>query len=299
MISSAIGNARPFNLQQKYLDYCPRILEHPSVTFEDRKVVAEIQLYHATLRLQADTQQMQLPELEYEELERWKLSWAPLLSMPFLAPSPPTALTNNKTANDQSQTLNLNLLFCQLLLHRTASASLHSDTETLAVTSLDTSRLIVSKFLQSPYPTALGSIDQIYFIVGYAALTLCDFNIIDPLIDQLQSFLMHLSPNEDHISYRFSCIISEFKRRYNERSRAAADAVIKRSSPFTSAVEQGQFIPELIDLPDAGVDAGGGFAGVEQFVPSGFLPAYSIAGGTVFQNLAVDVGLAGGVGAGS
>lgn len=85
--SSAIGNARPFNLQQKYFDYCPRILEHPDATFEDRKVVAEIQLYHITLRLQNDTQQMQFSESEYEELERWKMAWAHLLSKPSISPS--------------------------------------------------------------------------------------------------------------------------------------------------------------------------------------------------------------------
>lgn len=107
---------------------------------------------------------------------------------------------------------------------------------------------------------------------------------------------MHLSPNEDHIAYRFSCIISEFKRRYNERSRAAADVIIKRSSPFTPVVEHGSFIPELIGLPDGCAGGSGGFAGVEPFVPSGFLPAYSI-GGAAFQNLAVDVGV--GVGTGS
>lgn len=86
--SSAIGNARPFGLQEKYLEYCPRILEHPSATFADRKVVAEIHLYHITLRLQSDNQ-TQFREGGYEEIERWKMNWVHLMGKPPLAPSRP------------------------------------------------------------------------------------------------------------------------------------------------------------------------------------------------------------------
>lgn len=78
--SFAIGNARPFNIQQRYLDHCPRILEHPSATSEDGKVVAEIQLYLITLKIQKTSQRMQYADSEYEEIERWKMEWAHLLS---------------------------------------------------------------------------------------------------------------------------------------------------------------------------------------------------------------------------
>lgn len=78
--SFAIGNARPFNLQQKYLDHCPRILEHPGATFDDGRIVAEIQLYSITLSLQNNNQRMQRGDIEYEEITRWKEEWAHLFS---------------------------------------------------------------------------------------------------------------------------------------------------------------------------------------------------------------------------
>lgn len=86
LFSFAIGNARPFNLQERYLDHCSRILAHPNATFEDGKVVAEIQLYATTLKLQSDTQRMRFAECEYEEIERWKMEWAHLLSKFCLSP---------------------------------------------------------------------------------------------------------------------------------------------------------------------------------------------------------------------
>lgn len=78
--SFAIGNARPFSLQQKYLDHCSRILEHPGARFDDGKMVAEIQLYAVTLTLQNNNQRMQRGEIEYDEIERWKADWVHLFS---------------------------------------------------------------------------------------------------------------------------------------------------------------------------------------------------------------------------
>jgi hypothetical protein len=75
-------------------------------------------------------------------------------------------------------------------------------------------RLILSKFMQVRFPLALGLIDQVYSIVAYAAITLCDYNISDPLIDQVRALLLHLAPSGDHISYRIACIIAEVQRRY-------------------------------------------------------------------------------------
>lgn len=156
----------------------------------------------------------------------------------------------------------------------------------MAPNILDKSRLIISNFLQSPFSSALAAVDQIYFIVSYAALTLCDFNLMDPLIDQLQSFLMNLAPNEDHIAYRFSYVIAEFKRRYHDRAVSASafdPPVAVKGSPFTDGVNHHQFIPSLLDtLPES-------YASMEQFVP-GFWPTYSLAG-ALFQDAAMDVGI--------
>lgn len=78
--SSAIGNGRSISIHPQYLDQCPRILKHPRATSEDGKVVAEIQLYRITLRLQRSQQRLLLAESEYEEIERWKMEWAHVFS---------------------------------------------------------------------------------------------------------------------------------------------------------------------------------------------------------------------------
>lgn len=78
--SSAIGNGRSTSIHPQYLDQCPRILEHPRATSEDRKVVAEIQLYRIILKLQRCQQRLLLADSEYEEIERWKMEWAHIFS---------------------------------------------------------------------------------------------------------------------------------------------------------------------------------------------------------------------------
>ncbi|RAH85641.1 transcriptional activator of proteases prtT [Aspergillus japonicus CBS 114.51] len=248
----AVGNARPFHIQPRYLDHCPRILEHPGATLDDAKVVAEIQLYLITLRLQSNGGRMRVADTKFEEIERWRAEWAHLFG-------------TNEIANAAGEqfTLELSLWFCQILLYRT-SMRFSPGSDTLASEVLQTSRLMLSKFLQIRYSSALSLVDQAYFMVGYAALNLCDFNLMDPLIEQVQMFLLHLSPNEDHIAYRFSCMIVEFKRRCAEGSdpatTAAAAAVAaataaKASSPLSSfgetrkmSMEQtASFLPPMVD----------------------------------------------------
>lgn len=67
-------------MQPQYLDHCSRILDHPRATPEDGRIVAEIQLYRITLKLQNSSQRLRFSETEYEEIERWKMEWAHLLS---------------------------------------------------------------------------------------------------------------------------------------------------------------------------------------------------------------------------
>ncbi|PYH40359.1 transcriptional activator of proteases prtT [Aspergillus saccharolyticus JOP 1030-1] len=271
----AVGNARPFHIQQRYLDHCPRILEHPGATLDDAKMVAEIQLYLLTLRLQSNGARMRVADTRFEELERWKAEWAHLF------------------AGEQS-TLELSLWFCQILLQRTAMR-FNPSSDTLASEVLQTSRLVLSKFLQIRYTCALSLVDQVYFMVGYAALNLCDFNLMDPLIEQVQMFLLHLSPNEDHIAYRFSCMIVEFKRRCAESSdpataaaaaAAAAATAAKASSPVSSfgetrkmSMEQtAPFLPPMVDTMIEGY-------GFEQLMPE-VLPQ-SFPGESMLNEMAV------------
>lgn len=163
-------------------------------------------------------------------------------------------------ANGERLNLELSLWFCQLLLHRTA-ARLQPDSERLVSEICRSARLIISKFLQTPFSATPGLIDHVYFIVAYAALTLCDYNLSNPLIDQARTFLLHLAPNSDHLAYRIACIISEMQRRYSE-----AAALSTGTNPASSAAEvmkdalfgaphpsRGENIDLAHLIPDAGV----------------------------------------------
>lgn len=114
-----------------------------------------------------------------------------------------------------------------------------SETERLALEVTQLSRLIVSRFLQVPLPTALGFIDHMYIILGYAALNLCDFNALDPLIENIQLYLLRLSPNENHITYRYSCMIADFKQRCTESQMSFGDTrkvPAEQMRPFAGAM---------------------------------------------------------------
>lgn len=114
--------------------------------------------------------------------------------------------------DDQSIPLKLGFWFCQLLLYRT-SLRAQPDWEKLVGEVIKSARLIVSTFLQVHPHAAVDFIDHIFVIAAYAALTLCEIDLTDPLIDQIQIQLIHISPNEEHIAYRFACVIHEVKRR--------------------------------------------------------------------------------------
>jgi hypothetical protein len=219
------------------MDQCPRILEHAAATPEDGKIVAEIQLYRIALKLQHSQHRLQFAEAEYEEIERWKMEWAHLLSKTSLPPPIPALNHPNiqPPANNEDSTLDLNLWFCQLLLHRTATR-LQPDSDRLTPEICGTARLIISKFLQTRFSTAPSLIDHVYFIVGYAALTLCDYNLTDPLISQVRGFLLHLAPSGDNLPYRIACIVGEVQRRYSEATAVVATAE-HASLPSSSPVD--------------------------------------------------------------
>ncbi|CAG7943458.1 unnamed protein product [Penicillium olsonii] len=207
-LHSALANGRSVNIQPQYIDQCPRILENAGATPDDGRIVAEIQLYRIALKLQHSPHRLQFAELDYEEIERWKMEWAHLL------------------ASTEDSSLELNLWFCQLLLHRTATR-IQLDSDRLVPEICGNARLVISKFLQTSFSSAPALIDHIYFIVGYAALTLCDYNPSDPLINQVRGFMLHLAPSGDNLSYKIACIVGEVQRRYSE----ASTVVSENSSP--------------------------------------------------------------------
>jgi hypothetical protein len=211
---------------------------------------------------------MRVSDIEYEELERWKVDWAHLLSK-----SPPIPLhdtdPNLPPDGEENSTIELNLWFCQILLHRTAM-KFQFDTERLSLEVIQLSRLIVSKVLQARLSTALGFIDHVYVILGYAALNLCDANTLDPLIEDIQMYLLRLSPNERHITYRYSCMIADFKQRCAESQLAFGDAQARKADaeqmqlvhPLVNAMGDGcppwsQIIPDFVaqSYPDGMFDS--------------------------------------------
>ncbi|KAL1857376.1 hypothetical protein Plec18170_003500 [Paecilomyces lecythidis] len=229
-------------------------------------MVAEIQLYTITLSLQNNNQRMQRGEVDYEEIERWKSDWVHLFT------------------DESHSTLNLGLWFCQLLLYRT-SLKLRPDCEGLLSEILKSSRSILSRFLQIQPYLAVDFIDHVFFVVDYAALTLCEFNIMDPLIDQIQAFLIHLSPNEEHIAYRFACIINELKRRSTQI--VPQQPCMTKTEQFEDsrrvASENTEFMSSLMDtMPE-------GYGSLEQLL-AGFVPSQPIPG-PIYENIPMNTGM--------
>lgn len=284
--SSALGYGRAVNVQQHYLDHCSRILDHPRATPADGQIVAEIQLFRITLKLQHTPQRLRFAETEYEEIERWKMEWAHLLSA---HPSKPIHTPHLTTAANDQSTLELSTWFCQLLLHRTAN-NLHHETDRHVHEILSNARLIITRSLQTRFSAAPGLIDNLYHILGYATLTICDYNPSDQLIDQVRSFLLHLTPNSDHIAYRIAYIVSEMQRRYgtpgtDPQPSPGAD-VLKNTifgppsqPPRSESIDLSHLIPESGSM-DTMVDTYGCF---EQLLPSGYVSQQGYSSSSLFQ----------------
>jgi len=83
--SYSVGNNRPCNLQQKYLDQCPRILGFPQAhMIGDGRLVAEIELYTILQDLLQNTQYLRFGETRHEPINQWRSKWKNLFSMPCL-----------------------------------------------------------------------------------------------------------------------------------------------------------------------------------------------------------------------
>ncbi|KAJ5105269.1 hypothetical protein NUU61_002616 [Penicillium alfredii] len=282
-LHSALGNGRAINIQPQYLDHCPRILDHAGATQEDGKIVAEIQLHRIMSKLQNSQQRLQFGEAEYEEIERWKMEWAHLLT------------------NDEQPTLELSLWFCQLLLQRTATR-LQPDSDRLEPEICSNARLIITKFLQTRFSAAPGLIDHVYFMVCYAALTLCDYNLSDPLIDQVRAFLLQLAPGGDHLAYRIACIVTEVQRRYSEATAVHASSptteVPKNSlfatshqnqhqhhNPRATSLDMAQLMPTA-GVMDTLID---GYGCLDQLLPGYVSPQPAFEAPSLFQQHPVPV----------
>ncbi|EPS29021.1 hypothetical protein PDE_03967 [Penicillium oxalicum 114-2] len=269
-LHAALGYGRSVNVQQHHLDQCTRILDNPRATPEDGRIVAEIKLYRIALRIQHNIQRLRYTEGEFEEIERWKMEWAHLI------------------ANDGPSTLELSIWFCQLILYRTASR-LQPDSDRIVAEICNNARLIISRSLRTRFSAAPGLIDNVYYILGYAALTLCDYTPSDPLIDQVRGFLLHLAPSSDHLAYRIACIVSEVQRRYSEA------ASVGQASPSSDVMKAPLFV--VPGSRSGSMDMGGlmpasgmdplveGYGCFEQLIPNNYVSTQtSFSAPAMFQH---------------
>jgi hypothetical protein len=104
---------------------------------------------------------------------------------------------------------------------------------------INNARLIISRFLQIRPHLAVAFIDHVFFVVTYAALTLCEFDVLYPLIDQIQVFFMTIAPNEEHIAYRFACVINGVRRRFMNASQHRSDDIKDINFDDSNSVELG------------------------------------------------------------
>lgn len=199
--------------------------------------------------------------------------------------SPPQHILTS-TANDGHSTLELGIWFCQLLLHRTA-ARLQQDPERLTSEICSNSRLIITRSLRTRFSAAPGLIDHFHYMLGYAALTLCDYNPSDPLIDQVRAFLLHLAPSSEHIAYRMAYTVGEVQRRYSEL--VATDP----SPPATEVLKSALFAPpraENIDLGQLMPANSGmetlldGYGCFDQLMPGYAPPQQAFSAPAIFQH---------------
>lgn len=262
-------------MQQHHLDYCTRILDHPRATPEDGRIVAEIKLYRIALKIQHNLQRLRFAEGEYEEIERWKLEWAHLISKLSLFQMFRHISLSYLSANEGPSTLELSIWFCQLLLHRTASR-LQPESDRLVAEICSNARSIISRSLQTRFSAAPGLIDNVYYILGYAALTLCDYNPSDPQIDQVRAFLLHLAPSSDHLAYRIACIVGEVQRRYSEAAtaeQASPSADVLKGSLFVVPQSRSENLDLTQLMPASGMEPlVEGYGCFEQLIPAGYVP---------------------------
>jgi hypothetical protein len=142
--------------------------------------------------------------------------------------------------------------FSELLLFRT-SLRLGNSSLNLLPAALHVASFIMTSFLCISETEILDSPDHNFFIIAYAALTLCKFSIKDPLITKVRSILFELSLNDEHIAYRFACIIRELQEAY-------ATSEVTRESTTSVQLERGDeknslLYSSLLDTLPEGYDS--------------------------------------------
>jgi len=160
----------------------------------DGRLVAEIELYSILQSLLGNKQLLCRGDTRYEEISQWRTKW-------------------NHLFNYSYSLFDLASPFAELVLFR-KSLCLGASSPILLSATLHAASFIVTRFLELPESTIADSPDHNFFIIAYAALTLCKFTIHNPLITRVRSFLFELSLSDEHVAYRFACIIRELQEAY-------------------------------------------------------------------------------------
>jgi hypothetical protein len=229
----SIGNGRPSAVQPRFVDRCSSILTVPNLQSNDIKLLAEVLLYTNTESLLASPSKISFQDFEdfsVAELSSVKSRWSDIFDYP------------------DCLTLKIGYWYCHLLLYRAALSSTETQNEPLKEVALSTSCCILALFQEMEFSTVLDMPDHFFFVVIYAALTLCKFAIGHHLIASTENCLINLAPNDEHIAYRFGTIIAEIRRK--AVAAGAESAYTKDSRDPNNDIQNSQFMFDLDSGPE-------------------------------------------------
>ncbi|EOO03174.1 putative c6 finger domain protein [Phaeoacremonium minimum UCRPA7] len=255
-VQFSIGNGRPNMVQPKFIDQCARIIEFEDALLTDGKLYAEVLLFTRTESILSSGASIQLQQsgmFVVPELEDFRVRWGHLFNIP------------------EGLSLKVGYWYCHLLVYRAALKGEPTDADSAALVSeaIKSSCDILELFLSLEFSIILDMPDHFFFMIIYAALTLCKFAFGHRLIAATQQSLMDLASNDEHIAYRFGIVLVEIRRK-------AAVAGIE--DPATNGTAPTPGINEAV--PDVAVLlAGNGDANWDAFLAWNNMPDLSLAQG--------------------
>lgn len=185
-------------MQARFVDQCALILDIPNADVSDGRLFAEVLLYTKTEALLTNPSKVPYQDfngLAVAEISVVKAKWSHIFDL------------------QDGLLLKIGYWYCHLLLYRATLSSTDIRSDIFEAAALRTSSDILNLFQELEFSIILDMPDHFFFMVIYAALTLCKFAIGHPLISSTESCLRDLAPNDEHIAYRFGTILSEIRRK--------------------------------------------------------------------------------------
>lgn len=259
-IRFSIGNGRPNMVQPKFIDQCARIVEFEDALLTDGKLYAEVLLFTRTEAILSSGASIQLQQsgiFVVPELEDFRVRWGHLFNIP------------------EGLSLKVGYWYCHLLVYRAALKAEPADADSAALVgeAVKSSCDILELFLGLEFSIILDMPDHFFFMIIYAALTLCKFAFGHRLIAATQQSLMDLASNDEHIAYRFGIVLVEIRRK-----AAVAGIEDPASAARANGTAPAPGISESV--PDVAVLlAGNGDANWDAFLAWNSMPDLSLAQG--------------------